>query len=170
MARTVYLYDGTPYEIQFDWLTPREPYTEIEPDRGLRYPIYFDEAQQKWVGSEPQVDNPDIYKLTKALDSQNDKLQDIIDKINRVEQDNFNLKGYIGDLILGIAVMKSERESKPKTADISTIKSLYESGIYQDFQIEQLLQAKEIRKKDFKEITGHEYEPPNNNPEGEDYE
>ncbi|MCJ0916513.1 hypothetical protein BU006_12925 [Mammaliicoccus sciuri] len=55
MAKTVYLYDGTPRTVISDWDYPNEPYTEIPPYEGIWQPFkhYYNGGKKttwKWSG------------------------------------------------------------------------------------------------------------------------
>lgn len=54
MAMQVYSYDGKPILVFHRDELP-EKYTMIRPPEGIWEPFYFDEENQKWIGSEPPV-------------------------------------------------------------------------------------------------------------------
>lgn len=58
MAMQVYDYEGRPYLIENENDFP-EKCTTIKPPEGIWEPFYFDEDNQKWIGSEPPKKNED---------------------------------------------------------------------------------------------------------------
>src|SRR5699024_1430483 len=109
MAETVYLYDGSPKLVVTNWDYPSQPYTKIPPNEGMYYPIYFDEDKQKWIGSEPPLKNSDLQKLEDAINSQNQKFEEVIDRSNKIEKDNLKLTRYAANLLLNLVIPNSRK-------------------------------------------------------------
>lgn len=155
MAEQVYLYDGTPVLVVVDWDYPNQPYTKIPPDDGMYYPIYFDEDKQKWIGSEPPLKNSDLKRLEEAINSQNEKFEYMIDRNNKIEQNNVKILKLIGNILLSVSFLKKHTGyTSNNIINKEDVQYLYNLGIYTNFSIRQLVDAEIITKEEYELFTG----------------
>ncbi|PTI10686.1 hypothetical protein BU096_00505 [Staphylococcus xylosus] len=157
MSETVYLYDGTPITVHFTWNYPREPYTKIPPYNGISYPIYFNELTQRWVGSEPPLTNSDYADLEDAINSQNDKFVEIIDKNNQLVKDNVILFEYVSKMLLILTYMKDFTDFPQVVMDNSDIEYFYNKGLFTDFKLRQLVDKDIISSEYYHKLSGDTY-------------
>ena len=157
MAEQVYLYDGTPVLVVVDWDYPNQPYTKIPPNKGMYYPIYFDEDKQKWIGSEPPLKNSDLQRLEDAINSQNQKFEEVIDRSNKIEKDNLKLTRYAANLLLNLAYVKKHVGYSPNVITIEDIQYFYDKNIYTDFTLRQLVDSEFLTSEEYKSFTGEDY-------------
>ncbi len=157
MAKTVYLYDGTPRTVISDWDYPNEPYTEIPPYEGIWQPFYFDPDYQRWIGSEPPLKNSDLERLEEALNSQNKKLNLFIERSNKIEAHNHRLLKYVGDILFQIVNIKQNVDIADNAIQVSDVQYMYDNGIYTNFTIKLLVDNGSLTKREYKEITGEDY-------------
>ena len=157
MAETVYLYDGSPKLVVTNWDYPNQPYTKIPPDDGMYYPIYFDEDKQKWIGSEPPLKNSDLQKLEDAINSQNRKFEEVIDRSNKIEKDNLKITRYAANLLLNLAYVKKHVGYSPNVITIEDIQYFYDKNIYTDFTLRQLVDSEILTSEEYKSFTGEDY-------------
>lgn len=157
MAETVYLYDGSPKLVVTNWDYPSQPYTKIPPNEGMYYPIYFDEDKQKWIGSEPPLKNSDLQKLEDAINSQNQKFEEVIGRSNKIEKDNLKLTKYSANLLLNLAYVKKHVEYTSNIINLEDIRYFYDKNIYTDFTLRQLVDNEILTSEAYKTFTGEEY-------------
>lgn len=157
MSETVYLYDGTPITVHFAWNYPREPYTKIPPYSGINYPIYFNELTQRWVGAEPPLSNSEYADLENAINSQNDKFVELIDKNNQLVKDNVTLFEYVSKMLLILTFLKDFTQFPQVVMDNEDIEYFYEKGLFTDFKLRQLVDKDIISSEYYNKLSGDIY-------------
>ena len=158
MAYEIYLYDGTPVQIIADWQLPTDkPYTLIKPPEGIWAPIYFDENSQTWIGSTPPIIDMDKGEILDIFNSQNERLNQVTERNNTLMRDHYELLKYTSNIFLELAYIKRHIEMGGNAIRVSDAKYFYDKGLYNDFDIEQLVNKGSLLKRDYKDITGEDY-------------
>ncbi|WP_336833001.1 hypothetical protein [Staphylococcus pseudoxylosus] len=157
MSETVYLYDGSPYLVSSNWDYPNVPYTRIVPGNQLYSPIYFDEVNQKWIGSEPPLRNSDLVALENAINSQNEKFVDLIEKNNQLVSDNVILFEYVSKLLLILSYMKDFTQFPQLVMNNEDIEYFYNKGLFTDFKLRQLVDKNIISSEYYNKLSGDIY-------------
>src|SRR5699024_2345740 len=131
-------------------------YTKIPPDDGMYYPIYFDEDKQKWIGSEPPLKNSDLQRLEEAINSQNQKYEEVIDRSNKIEKDNLKLTRYAANLLLNLSYVKKHISYLNNVITIEDIQYFYDKNIYTDFTLTQLVDSEILTNEEYISFTSED--------------